>query len=294
MHLFRRLLAWATFFAFLIAVGGVVFLEIRHRPRCAIAGDYRFLQTSPDGATVVTCTVLRNEIPGNEAVRIGGPVQVWDARTGRIRFTLLESAGYVDLWHAALSPDQRHIAVASPDGVIHLLDSANGTERSFDLGNHAQCGFSPGGAWMFVRTTKESPTDFIVEVASGRVMLRPPRGRIDWSDFNPNDKTVLLREPAKQEIAIWDLAEARKIGVLPTTKGPWTELSRDGRYFLHLKFADEPPPDPWPLFPGPEGEDGLLRDRMVEIWDLTTLSKCYSHGYRHRYFMESKFALNGR
>lgn len=299
MRIFRRVLGWATFLGFLIAVGAMVFLEVRSRPRCTIAGDYRFLQSSPDGATVVTATVLENEIPGNEAVRIGAPVQVWDTTTGEIRFTLLENVGYLDLADAALSPDHRHIAVSSPDGTIHLLDCANGVEHALRLGEHSQCGFSPGGAWMFVRTTKESPTDFVVEVATRRIVLRPRRGEMDWRDFNPNDKTALMREGAKPAIAIWDLAASKKIGSLATARGPWTEISQGGRYFLNLRLADDRARDSLgPLFHSPEFE--ALRptrhpvDRLVEIWDLTTLTKCYSHVYRDHHFLESRFAANSR
>ncbi len=107
MGSFRRILGWAGFLGFLGAIGVVVYLEVRSRPRCTIAGGYRFLQTSPDGATVVTATatVLGNEIPGNKAVRVGAPVLVWDTRTGQVRSTFLENAGYVELSDAALSPD---------------------------------------------------------------------------------------------------------------------------------------------------------------------------------------------
>jgi WD40 repeat protein len=296
MRILRRLLGWVTFLGFLTAVGVVVFFEVRYRPRCTIVGEHRFLQISADGGTVVTATVLRNEIPGNEAVRIGAPVQVWDTQSGQVRFTLLENAGYVDLWDAALSPDQRHIAVASSDGVIHVLDCDNGVEHTLDLGEHAQCGFSPGGAWMLVRTTKNTPTDFVVEVATRRVVLRPPRDDMDSRDFNPDDKTALLRETGKPGIAVWDLAAGKKIGVLPTAKGPWTEISRDGRYFLNNRLAGEAPADPGPLSPSPEVDDRLLRDedRLVEIWDVTALCKRYNYMYRHRYFMTAKLAASGR
>lgn len=295
MRIFRRVLGWATFLGFLVAVGAMVFLEVRSRPRCTIAGDYRFLQTSPDGATVVTCTILRNEIPGNEAVRIGGPVQVWDTQTGQVRVTLLANAGYVDLSDAALSPDQRHITVTSANGAMHVLDCANGTEHSLDLGDHAYGGFSRDGAWLFARTTKETPTDFVIEVATRRVVLRPPRGSLEWGDFKANNSIVLLREAA-QEITVWDLAAGKKVGVLPTAKGAWMDLSRDGRYFVNARFAGEAPADPGPLFPGPETDGMPVRDadRMVEIWDLTTLSRRYSHEYRHRYFRRAWLTANGR
>jgi WD40 repeat protein len=278
MRLFRRLFRWATFFGFLVAVGAVVFLEVRYRPRCTIAGDYRFLQSSPDGATVVTAT-----IPDDEQGTTSGSVQVWDTHTGLVRFTFLDVIDAPDL---ALSPDMRLMATVAGDGTIRVLDCHNGAEKSLPLAVPRvglPVGFSSKGHWLFAHSAKEKPADFFIQVSSGRCVRRP--GLVD---FSTNDNTILIREELEKAITVWDLEVGKELGALATTEGPWRQFSRDGRYFLNSKFVRD------------EGNAAASKDptrrldRAVEIWDLTTFTKHYSHVYRDQYFLSASLSASGR
>ncbi|GEM_PF-2684231 len=288
MRLFWRFLGWTTFLGFLAGVGAVVFLEIRYRPRCVIAGSYHVKQLSADGADLLTVGFVVNPRP---PPRVCGPVQVWDTHTGQARFTFPDSIG---LRGWVLSPNQRVLAITLPDnGTLRLLDWRQGTEQSVQLGRpqHANAMlFSPKGAWLWVRMPNERPADFFIHVPTQRVVLQRDAGFIE---FNTDDRTMFVRGAAEHEITVWDLEAGKKIGALATKEGPWHGPSPDGRYYSISKFVNAQ--EQRILEDHPVGlADREFADRELAIWDLSTFTERYRYAYRHESFLSASFSASSR
>lgn len=88
----------------------------------------------PDGQTVATKTLPQNRMVFGE---VGGPVRLWDVKTGRQRRQFADGLKYFDV---LFSPDSKLAATVNwVDGQCEIWDTANGQQR-FTVATRRQAG----------------------------------------------------------------------------------------------------------------------------------------------------------
>jgi WD40 repeat protein len=175
---------------------------------------------SPDGHTLAAGN---DDSPGGES-DAGDPmnsIQLWDATTGEVTFTLSPSQKF---WTSALafSPDGRTLASASWDNTITLWDVATGKAlRSLSgiTDISSPLAFSPDG-----RTLASGVKDTAIElwdVTTGQA-LRPLTGSTDEPlsvTFSPDGKT-----PASggydNTVKLWDVASGKLLSTFGVPNPP--------------------------------------------------------------------------
>lgn len=297
MHYARTLVSWALFVGCVSAVGGCVFLFVRHRPRCTIVGPLAKVHLSSDGSRLVTLRTMPSHdkhIPKQPGVTLSYcPLQVWDTHSGRVVHEWFRDEKV--LRHVC-SPDDRHVAVDLGDGVPRLVDCRTGQDWVFDeireVANRFL--FSPKGRWLFVGTSGDRP-NYLIDVAAHRIALS-----VDdyWITFSSDDKLLYVRKGPKSNLTVWDLDAGKALGVVATTS-PHYEVSADGR--LLVERHSEPIPEPIE----PEIEPGTVRmgggfrkierkDYRVDLWDLTTFRHRSHHKLPRAGIMEVRLSPDGR
>lgn len=265
----RRLLGWAVFLSFLGAIGALVFVFVRHAPRCTITGPLVYQHLSADGARLVTL------MPKADHVR-RGPLQVWDTRSGRVVHEWRHDA---DVLRFQPSPDDRHGAIVLGDGRLRIVDWQTGKEWCFDepakdeAVNRAD--FSPQGRWLMV-VTASSDTLYLIDVNQCEVMLRM---KDNWPRISDDDRLLFHRQGLDRTITVWNIQDGKSLGVVPLSANRY-DVRRDGHVLLELH--DEPIPAP-PEAPGdgPMRGNGVRRvqrrDYRISVWDLTTFKRRFQH-----------------
>jgi WD40 repeat protein len=238
-------LRWGLFLAVLIAVGGVVFVQVRYRPRCVIHAKLHLLNLSADGTRMVAVTRVQDPELSKPAI------VVWDLVQGRQERVLLEDIAWD---HFVLSPDQRHLGVSLGDGTVRLIDWRNSDQDGFRIepSRRRALEFSPKGKWLYfggfidmaqrkmgpVRTTEQL---IGFDAAEERAFFRKPDGSVSIWSLQTGEK--------QRELAVKDSLEA------PDLDGP-------------PRFGLAPHRE---LDPGAEG-GGRTMFRYA-WWDLQTLKK---------------------
>ena len=191
--------------------------------------EARRLAFSKDGEKIVTTSR-------------DGTADVWNARTGKILFTLEDNSSWRRLWTAAFSPNGRMIATADAAGTVKLWDGQSGRllysiERHH--GNVFGISFSPDGARLvtaggdhvaYVWDVSNSQAVRLVASLDGRKsgLVRDPdvaadpaslsaslvrtlsggEGYVEVAHFNPNSRDAHELLVAGHQAQLWDAESA--------------------------------------------------------------------------------------
>ncbi|MBU1239212.1 hypothetical protein KKF84_17950, partial [Myxococcota bacterium] len=125
-----------------------------------------------------------------------GTARLWDARTGYSRLVGEKRKGF--MWCAALSPDERTLALGSFDGAVQLLDFPSGTLRKvLPTGNQVSwLKFSTDNKSLHVATFRGLRTvDLASYKSSGEISIFPAFGNGPSVDAHPTK--LLWHDPGR-------------------------------------------------------------------------------------------------
>src|SRR5262245_15094753 len=180
----RCIFGWLLFLGFLMGVGAVCFIFVRHAPRCTITGPLVFKHLSGDGSRLVTLKPIANHFER-------GPLQVWNTHSGGV---VHEWFADTDVLRFQRSADDRHGAIVLSDGRVRIVDWQTGQAWRFDEPpeNEAvnRADFSSRGRWLFVVTASCS-TLYLIDVNTCEVVLRT---KDNWPVVSADDRLVFYRQ----------------------------------------------------------------------------------------------------
>jgi WD40 repeat protein len=234
---------------------------------------------SPDRGKVVTVTggydIVRKPKPED------GRIFLWDPSGDEGPTPLREQAG--PAWYAALTPDNRSLAVTEATGQIRVYDAAAGKPiRSFDgRKDEYHPTFSPDGAVL--ATTAANGTIRLYDFATGR-LLYEMKG-LPYASclaFSPDGRTLASghltdpRPPSSQPgdlICLWDTASSRELRRIPTGHHSVQALSYspDGRLIASCGF-----------------------DGVVRLWEAASGQERRHYGGHRGWVMSVDFAPDRR
>jgi hypothetical protein len=243
----RRILGWSLFLGFLWAVGACAFHFVRYRPRCTITGPLAAIHLSADGSRLWTLD--------KQNYAYLGPAQEWDTHRGAVVREMLSG---VKIKLDQSSEDGHYLAVELDDGTLRVLDWHAGREICVaEIQNATPGQFSPKSHWLVPDTREEETPSFIVDVASGKVVLRLDARPMF---FSGDDRLLFAPEFA------WDLLINKKVPDIQVGES-YCPRSADGRWLLirqltALRRIDSKRAG---------GKDGFVEQaRGVDLWDLST------------------------
>jgi WD40 repeat protein len=226
----------------------------------------------------------------------GGPVQVWDARSGA---ELLFLPGHPTLVHGlAYSRDGARLASASEDGTVKVRDAETGREiHAFQAsaGPVFRLAFSPDGNRLATAGNDESVHVWDVQTGRELVSLSGHTGQVGTWAFSPDGSRVAAArwegDWAGKVARVWDLRTGEEVlslkGHLGSVRGlafspdgtrlagaysspvPGGEVrlwdARTGHEILALSC----PPGVWSLAFSPDGKRlaGASADGRVWVWN---------------------------
>jgi WD40 repeat protein/serine/threonine protein kinase len=186
-----------------------------------------------------------------------GTFQVWDARTGRVLYTLERQTvllGGAGLCRGlAYSPDSRYLAVARHNGAVRLWDAASGQLRQSFEGGHTgpawQVAFSPDS-----RTLASCGSDRTVrlwDVASGQALGAPFKhpAAVKGVAFRPDGQSVVAACD-DGTVKVWDRDTGRETFSFHGELLPYT---------YNASFSPDARRLGWACLDG-----------IVKVWDTTT------------------------
>lgn len=259
MRLTRFLIAWGFYCGCLAAVGTVVFLYVRHTPRCTITGKLDLEYLWPDGSRLAT---FRTRFAGIGFPTGGhGPLQIWDAGTGRL---IHEFFNDIELRPWEISPDGQRIALFDKKGALRIVDWRTGEEwRCADVPPSRFGKFSAKGRWLYA-VAMDSDDSVVLDISTRQVQLRIKEAAA--IDFSPDERCIFARPEENDDnttpVSVWDVAAARKVATIPSDAirtfigEVRLEVSPDGKAVGVCVPAERGP------------DDGIVRHKAFEIWSL--------------------------
>jgi WD40 repeat protein len=215
-----------------------------------------YLAWSPDGRMVAT--VIQLPGPGEFPFHFG--VKVWDARTGNLLWTLIETPrGFCS--PVTFSPDSKTVAALVDLEKIKLWDAATGEEKAtFDVAGDWDCwnlAFSPDGKTLAavghpIPSRHDAGYVRLFDAKTGNVLWEQTKAhaeRVHALAFSPDGKK-LASGSMDLTVKLWDSATGKLLRTL---------VGHGERGVYRVAFS----PDGKTLASG--GMDGTCR-----IWDVDT------------------------
>ena len=190
---------------------------------------------SPDGDSLIAVVGAANFV---EAAGKVNEVRVWDADTGRLRFTL---QGHLrPLLATCYSPDGRRIAAGGYDPTVRIYAAADGREQ-LALRGHRGCvnqiAFSPDNRWIASTSDDGSAKIWDAESGEERATLRGHRAGFYAVAFSPDGRR-LVTTGYDGTVKVWDATsspEARTISA-SESRVCAVAFSPDGRRLVTAGF----------------------------------------------------------
>lgn len=206
----------------LIAVGGQQQVSLYHSQTGELLGVIPFPEGEPQSLKF-TRDGRQLLIGGGQHSRSGCAVLV-DIQTGE---RIAKVGDELDIVLAAdISPDKKHIAIAGPQKIIRIFDTASG-EKQLELKKHTDWIFalrySPDGVLL---ATGDRANGLVVwEAATGRLYteLTGHTGEVRSLDFRA-DSNVLVSGSIDGTIRLWDMNETKEIKSWPAHGGGVTSV----------------------------------------------------------------------
>ena len=221
------------------------------------------VKIAPDGSWVVTSGEWHNALIDAfyDGTKAGKRVKIWDAATGRCRFTL--PGRYYSVDEVVISPDSRWLATAS-HRTVKIWDAVTGRER-LTLSNYKdwirKTVIAPDCSWVAaVGGSRNAGTLRIWDAATGRER-DTHIGPKDWATASTvavaSDCSWLatsndLDVKYDGEVKIWDVASGRQRASLSTGHRGWVSVlaaAQDGSWLATT---------------------GGYEDETARIWDVAT------------------------
>ncbi len=187
----------------------------------------RSLAISPDRKSFAT---------GTHPFNATGEVRIWDASTGRLRFSPMPHTNYVSA--LAFHPGGKVLAAGDFNGLVRTWDTATGREIGRPLAQGEivmSLAFSPDGKVLAVglaidRTGK--PGVRLWDTGTRRAIggLLPSSRTVDRIDFRPDGRALLAGDEG-HTTRVWDVAQGRAIGE-PLLEEQPGGFRPDGQAFL--------------------------------------------------------------
>jgi WD40 repeat protein len=223
-----------------------------------------------------------------------GVVKIWDTANGKELHTL---PGHVTGFSSVkFSPDGRHLATGSWDGLIQIWKCETGEEVLCFQGHTEQVwnlAYSKkDGKWLLASASFDRTINVWDAMTGEKICtLAGHLGPVVSVAFN-DDGTRLASASFDQTVKIWDVVRAREALTLRAHRGPvWNvAFSPDGRQLASagplervVRVWDATPPKAIPTLHGPEGIVSQVAfgpngqylataswDQTVRLWDAET------------------------
>jgi WD40 repeat protein len=197
---------------------------------------------SPDGRFALTGSVLQVSRAGRESGTSSHDAYLWDAKTGKLRFTFRGHAE--EVLKVAFTPDSKCALTASVDGTARVWSTETGKSlRTFAV-HHADRSFnysvsaiavSPNGALAASSSEDGDIHLWRTSDATEVARLHFGVGNVNGLAFSP-DGNGLAACGVSYSVLLWDLAGYSKTELLKKEfdfGAFWSiAFSRDGRYLL--------------------------------------------------------------
>jgi len=218
--------------AIAVTSGAVVVIDIESgkelfpplQPVARSGSDYPVNQVawSPDGRSIATASVTGNG-------------DVWDAKTGSLRFTLAGHTGFVE--SVAWAPDFRGLVTGGSDGTARVWQIRDGAaSQTLILSAREMAGgvrgvaFSSDGTRVLAGGADGAGAKIwdVGPDGDAEVASFPGVGFLGDVEFMPDGRRVVAARP-NGSLTIWDLEGHRSLGTIgPRVREHWFDLTRDG------------------------------------------------------------------
>ncbi len=187
----------------------------------------RAVAFSPDGRWFATGS--------NPETRYASELRLWDASTGRLRFSPLPNAN----WIAALAfhPDGKVVAAGDYDGLVRFWDTSTGRElgRPLPQGEIVfSLAYSPDGTMLAVGLASEKGKHGtqLWDTRTCQPIGELLPGRVSRIEFRPDGRALLASDRAGSvQTRLWDTTRGQALGDPMVEEAP-EGFRPDGRAFL--------------------------------------------------------------
>jgi len=226
--------------------------------------------------------------PDEQTLAIGddeGGVRLWDIPTASVRgHYRWQPTAIVEL---AFSPDNRIVAAATAEGIVHQLDAtvrhvpdSIQTFSSFGLPV-----WSPDGETVAVSVWGGAIRLFDRRTLAVRAVVRCPVQNVRCMAFAPDGRTLAAACFGEKFVRLWNATDGRLLGVTPSQSVVVSAIaySPDGRHLAsadgkQIRFWDpatrtdqgclETSGDVHALAFTPDGRSLLTANSSVQVWDI--------------------------